>query len=70
MRTKTLLTLAVLMAAAILVVCPAAAGERIVVRVGHVNPAGDPSHDAWEVFKKTLEAKSQGRFAVELYPAG
>ena len=49
---------------------PAAAGAPIAVKVGHVNPPGDPSHDAWEFFKKTLEEKSGGKFKVDLYPAG
>jgi TRAP-type C4-dicarboxylate transport system substrate-binding protein len=40
------------------------ADEKIQIKVGHVNPPGDSSHDAWEFFKKTLEAKSNGRFAV------
>ena len=53
-----------------LVVSPAIAGVKTQVKVGHVNPPGDPSYDAWEFFKKTLEAKSNGRFAVSLYPAG
>ncbi len=70
MKSKHVAVLAIVAAFAVLTVCPAGAGEKITIRVGHVNPPGDPSYDAWEVFKKSLEAKSQGRFAVELYPAG
>jgi len=67
---KALLVCAALVALAAWAVAPAGAGAPIQVKVGHVNPPGDPSHDAWEFFKKTLEAKSNGRFAVSLYPAG
>ena len=70
MRHRLLLILALFSMVAALVVSPAIAGEKIQVKVGHVNPPGDPSYDAWEFFKKTLEAKSNGRFAVSLYPAG
>ena len=70
MRHRLLLILALFSMVAALVVSPAIAGEKIQIKVGHVNPPGDPSYDAWEFFKKTLEAKSNGRFAVSLYPAG
>ncbi len=70
MRSKGVLILAVLLAMVCWAAAPVFAGEKIAVRVGHVNPPGDPSHDAWEFFKKTLEQKSNGRFAVSLYPAG
>ena len=70
MRHRLFLILALFSMVAALVVSPAIAGEKIQIKVGHVNPPGDPSFDAWEFFKKTLEAKSNGRFAVSLYPAG
>jgi len=70
MKRTVLGILVVLMASLALAVGPALAGQPIVVRVGHVNPPGDPSYDAWEVFKKLLEERSGGRFKVELYPAG
>ena len=67
---KLLLVCAALLAVVAWAVAPAGAGAPIPIKVGHVNPPGDPSYDAWEFFKKTLEAKSNGRFAVSLYPAG
>jgi tripartite ATP-independent transporter DctP family solute receptor len=67
---KVLLVCAALLTFVAWAVAPAGAGAPIQIKVGHVNPPGDPSHDAWEFFKKTLEAKSNGRFAVSLYPAG
>lgn len=67
---KVLLVCVALLALVTWAVAPAAAGAPIQIKVGHVNPPGDPSYDAWEFFKKTLEAKSNGRFAVSLYPAG
>lgn len=67
---KVLLVCAALLAFVAWAVAPAGAGAPIQIKVGHVNPPGDPSYDAWEFFKKTLEAKSNGRFAVSLYPAG
>jgi tripartite ATP-independent transporter DctP family solute receptor len=70
MRSKSVLILVLFLSIIALGAGPAAAGEKIQVRVGHVNPPGDPSHDAWEVFKKLLEEKSGGKFKVDLYPAG
>lgn len=67
---KVLLVCVALLALVTWAVAPAGAGAPIQIKVGHVNPPGDPSYDAWEFFKKTLEAKSNGRFAVSLYPAG
>jgi tripartite ATP-independent transporter DctP family solute receptor len=70
MRNKMFVMLAMSLALLAWAVIPAAAGAPIVVKVGHVNPPGDPSFDAWEVFKKVLEEKSGGKFRVDLYPAG
>jgi len=70
MRSKMLVVFAIFLAFVVWVVPPVSAGAPISVKVGHVNPPGDPSYDAWEVFKKTLEEKSGGRFKVDLYPAG
>jgi TRAP-type transport system periplasmic protein len=67
---KVLVVCAAFLALIAWTVAPAGAGAPIPIKVGHVNPPGDPSYDAWEFFKKTLEAKSNGRFAVSLYPAG
>lgn len=67
---SVLLGFAVFLGVVALAVAPAAAGSPIVVKVGHVNPPGDPSYDAWEVFKKLLEEKSGGKFKVDLYPSG
>jgi tripartite ATP-independent transporter DctP family solute receptor len=67
---KVLVVFAVVLAFVAWAAAPAAAGAPIAVKVGHVNPPGDPSHDAWEFFKKTLEEKSGGKFKVDLYPAG
>jgi tripartite ATP-independent transporter DctP family solute receptor len=70
MNKKVLWVLVVFLAFGLWAVGPASAGAPIQVKVGHVNPPGDPSYDAWEVFKKLLEEKSGGRFKVDLYPAG
>ena len=70
MRSRMLMVFGALLAFVVWTVPPASAGAPISVKVGHVNPPGDPSYDAWEVFKKLLEEKSGGRFKVDLYPAG
>ena len=70
MRSRMLMVFGALLAFVVWTVPPVSAGTPISVKVGHVNPAGDPSYDAWEVFKKLLEEKSGGRFKVDLYPAG
>jgi len=70
MNKKVLWVFAIFLAFGLWAVAPARAGAPIQVKVGHVNPPGDPSYDAWEVFKKLLEERSGGRFKVDLYPAG
>lgn len=48
----------------------AATAERIIIRAGHVNPPGEPAHEAWELFKKLMEERLGDRVDVRLYPQG
>lgn len=44
--------------------------EPIVMKFGHAHPADSPRDKSVLYFKELLEEKSEGRIAVEVYPAG
>ncbi|MGK7377369.1 DctP family TRAP transporter solute-binding subunit [Planococcus sp. 1R117A] len=45
-------------------------GETFTIRIAHLVPEEQSSHIAAEAFKKKLEAESDGRLKIELYPNG
>ena len=38
------------------------------IKVGHTLQEDTPAHKAWLLFEEQVEANSEGRIAVELYP--
>jgi len=43
--------------------------ENITVKVGHVNPPGEPAYVAWEYFAKRVDELSKGQIKVDVYPS-
>ncbi len=50
--------------------CSGNNGDKIVMKVGHAQPEGNPRTESLEKFKEDVEKASGGRITVELYPAG
>ena len=42
----------------------------LTIRVGHLNPPGDPAYEAWALFGKRMEEETKGRVKVEIHPQG
>lgn len=48
----------------------AAEEEQIIIRAGHVNPPGEPAHEAWNLFEKIMEERLGDRVDVQIFPQG
>lgn len=44
--------------------------ETIIIRAGHVNPPGEPAHEAWNLFKELMEQRLGDRVDVRIFPQG
>ncbi len=44
--------------------------EQIIIRAGHVNPPGEPAHEAWNLFEEIMEERLGDRVDVQIYPQG
>jgi tripartite ATP-independent transporter DctP family solute receptor len=47
-----------------------ARSKKVTIRVGHVNPPGEPAYAAWELFKRTMERRLGRKVVVKIYPQG
>lgn len=57
-------------AAAAAPTAPAASEEKVVIKLGHVEPEDRSTHKAAVEFKKYVEEQSGGKITVEIYPNG
>lgn len=44
--------------------------ETITIRAGHVNPPGEPAHEAWNLFEERMEERLGDRVDVQIFPQG
>lgn len=47
-----------------------AKSKKVTIRVGHVNPPGEPAYAAWELFKEMMERRLGRKVVIKIYPQG